>query len=72
MAHADQPFPSNDTEQKLAYSIKEVQQLVGVGRTSIFKAIKERKLKVAKCGNRSLVLFADLQEWLALLPRRAK
>jgi excisionase family DNA binding protein len=70
MASADQNFPSSDGKQKLAYSIKEVQQLVGVGRTSIFKAIKEQKLRIAKCGSRSLVLSSDLQEWLASLPRQ--
>jgi excisionase family DNA binding protein len=72
MAQIDPPFSHDNDGRKLAYSINEIRQLVGVGRTSIFKAIKEGKLKVAKCGSRSLVLAGDLQQWLASLPRQSR
>jgi len=41
------------SEGKLAYSVSEIQRLVGIGRTTVFKAIKERHLAIAKCSNGS-------------------
>jgi excisionase family DNA binding protein len=57
------------TETKLAYSVAEVQKLVGIGRTSIFKAIKNRRLQIAKCGSRTLILSDDLHAWIVSLRR---
>jgi hypothetical protein len=69
MAQEDRGFPDSCVDQKLAYSIDEVQRLVGIGRTSVFKAIREQKLKIVKFGSRSLVLPKDLHDWPASLPR---
>ena len=54
-------------EHKLAYSIGDVQQLGGVGRTSVFKAIKDGQLRIAKCGSRTLILPDDLIGWIESL-----
>ena len=49
---------------KLAYSISEVGQLSGLGRSSIYKAIAEGSLVARKSGRRTVILAADLAEWL--------
>lgn len=54
--------------QKMAYSIKEVVTLFGIGRSSIYREISEGRLRVIKLGKRSLVLRTDLDEWMKKLP----
>ena len=62
------------TQPKLAYSIREVQPKLGLGRTTIYKATKQGRLKVAKegahtdIGYRTLVLARGLTP----LSRRAR
>jgi excisionase family DNA binding protein len=50
---------------KLAYSVAEVVQMVGISRTTVFKLIKEHQLDVVKVGGRTLVLADDLNRWLS-------
>jgi excisionase family DNA binding protein len=52
---------------KLAYSIAEVGRLSGLGRSSIYKAIAEGSLVARKSGRRTVILAADLSEWLCSL-----
>ena len=54
---------------KLAYSISEVQKMVGLGRTTIFKMIKEGRLKAVKEGDRTLVLASELSRWVSSISR---
>jgi excisionase family DNA binding protein len=54
----------NNSENKLAYSIKEVMELTGLGRSTIYRAIDHGQLKVRKCGRRTLVLATDLNTFL--------
>ncbi len=59
-----------DTEPapaKIAYSIKEACQRVGIGRSSAYAEIKAGRLKIVKCGRRTLIRVADLDAWLANL-----
>lgn len=51
----------NAAPDKLAYSIDETRRLVGVGRTSIFKAVRAHQLPIAKCRSRTLILTDDLK-----------
>jgi excisionase family DNA binding protein len=51
-------------EPRQAYSVDEVRRRVGIGRASIFKAIKDGHLRIAKCGRRTLILTDDLAVWL--------
>lgn len=55
------------TPAKMAYSIKEFCQLVGVGRSSAYVEIKAGRLKIVKCNRRTLIRVADLNAWLANL-----
>lgn len=49
---------------QLSYSIEEVQELTGLGRTKIYEALKDRHLKAKKYGKRTIILKADLEEFL--------
>lgn len=56
--------------EKLAYTLKEVQRLVGISRSAIYRAFSDRKLGGVKLGGRTLVLAKDLHAWLERLPPR--
>jgi excisionase family DNA binding protein len=49
---------------KLAYTIKEVRELVGIGHTKLYQAIGANELRALKHGKRTLILARDLQVWL--------
>jgi excisionase family DNA binding protein len=51
-----------------ALNIAEVCAAAGIGRTKVYEAISEGRLKARKCGKRTLVLTADLRDFLAALP----
>jgi excisionase family DNA binding protein len=50
---------------KFAYAIADLPRISGIGRTSIYGAIKEGKLRAVKHGRRTLILAEDLKAWLA-------
>jgi excisionase family DNA binding protein len=60
-----------EQERKLAYSISELSELSGVGRTFLYEQISLGRLVVTKAGRRSLILYDDAREWLASLPKLA-
>lgn len=51
---------------KLGYSIKEAVAITGVGRTTLWKAIDEGKLKCFKVGRRRLFSIQHLEDFLEL------
>jgi excisionase family DNA binding protein len=53
---------------ELAISIAEAARRSGLGRSTVYEAIARGELKVRKAGRRSLILTADLQQWLSELP----
>ena len=52
-------------ERKLAYSIAEAAQALGIGRTLAMKLVREGQLRSIKVGRRRLVPAAALEELLA-------
>ena len=52
---------------KRAFSIPEVCQISSIGRTRLYGEIKEGRLRAVKCGRRTLIRAADLNDWLANL-----
>lgn len=58
--------------EKLAYGIKEASSALGIGRTTIWRAIKEGKLPAVKVGNRTLIKTEALQAWLSVSVVRKK
>jgi excisionase family DNA binding protein len=51
-----------------AYRIADVCELTGLGRTTIYAALKSGALPARKCGRRTLILAADLETFLGNLP----
>jgi excisionase family DNA binding protein len=58
------------TEANLGYSIEEASNASGIGRTLLFRAIKQGKLTARKCGRRTIILRDDLARYLEGLPKR--
>ncbi|TGS94791.1 DNA-binding protein [Mesorhizobium sp. M2D.F.Ca.ET.171.01.1.1] len=64
------PAIRDDLAQPLAFSIEKAAELSCLGRTRLFIAIKDGKLKARKFGRRTVILAPDLNDFLANLPVR--
>ena len=53
---------------KLAYTIPEFCAASGIGRTRVYAAIAEQKLRARKYGARTIILAEDGRKFLASLP----
>jgi len=49
-------------EAALAYSPKDAALVAGLGRTTIYKMVKEGRLELRKVGSRSLITAASLRQ----------
>ncbi len=54
--------------EKLAYTIDEAKAEGAGGKTAIYAAIKSGALKARKRGKRTIILAADLAQYLESLP----
>ena len=61
----------SEQSRKLAYSIAELTEISGLGRSFLYEEIKAGRLTVTKAGRRSLVLHGDAMTWLTALPKTA-
>jgi excisionase family DNA binding protein len=55
--------------ERLAYTIKEVLELVGIGKTKLYEISKAGGLPMRKVGAKTIILSGDLRAWLERLPR---
>ncbi|THD44615.1 MAG: DNA-binding protein [Bradyrhizobium sp.] len=53
--------------RKVAYTVRETVELIGIGRTSIYAAIKRGDLGVGKAGRRTVLFAYDLAKYLNTL-----
>jgi excisionase family DNA binding protein len=51
---------------QIGYSIREAQKITGLGRTTLWKAIEEGRLKCFKVGRRRIFSLSHLEEFLKL------
>jgi excisionase family DNA binding protein len=68
---AAEPKPIPLDHSKMAYSIKEVSQKIGVSRSYIYEVMANKQLRAVKCGKRTQILTSDLQAWVASWPVRS-
>lgn len=54
--------------QREGLSIFEACRVAGIGRTKIYEAISDGRLKARKLGKRTIILNDDLRTFLASLP----
>jgi len=54
----------NQDVQRVALSIPEFCAAVGIGRSRVYEEIKEGRLRVLKCGRRTLIAKDAVQQWL--------
>jgi hypothetical protein len=53
---------------RLAYPLREFCRLAGIGITTGYAQIRSGRLRVVRCGRRTLVRAQDAAAWLAALP----
>lgn len=59
-----------DTDAPIAFSPEGLAKASANGRTKIFEAIRQGKLKARKSGRRTIILYDDAIAWLKSLPVR--
>jgi excisionase family DNA binding protein len=52
----------------IVHSVPDACSLSGLGRTSLYEAIRSGALRAVKCGRRTLILDDDLRRWLQSWP----
>jgi excisionase family DNA binding protein len=57
---------------KLTYTIKEAAAALGVGRTTLWRAVSDGKLPAVKFGSRTLIPADGLRQWISAMPRSGK
>ena len=57
---------------KLAYSVNEAMQAIGVGRTKLYAEINAGKIKTRKLGTKTIIAAKDLNEYIESLPAAGK
>jgi excisionase family DNA binding protein len=57
---------------KMAYTVKEVRNLVGISAGTFYELLKRGELKAVKLGKRTLVPAKELHEWLEKLPPQSR
>jgi excisionase family DNA binding protein len=55
--------------QKIAYTINEACEAVGLSRTTLYEAFQRGELVPRKVGQRTLILADDLKAWLQSMPK---
>lgn len=66
----DGALASGTARQRVAYSVTEICQLTGLGRTTVFIEIAAGRLPARKIGRRTIVLAHDLNVYISTRPLR--
>jgi len=53
---------------QLSHTIKDVIKRTSLSHATIYRAIKDGRLKAVKCGKRTLIKHVDLEAFIASLP----
>ena len=63
-----EPSMLGPTIEKLGLTVPEAAVLSSLGQTSIYKAIREGRLRIRKYGTRTIITRSDLASFLENLP----
>ena len=55
-------------QSQISVSVPEAVRLTGWSRSAIYEALKRQELSAKKAGRRTLILYADLEAFMANLP----
>ena len=53
---------------KIAVTVQEAAEMIGVGRTHMYALFKERKIVPRKSGGRTLIIVTELEDYINSLP----
>jgi hypothetical protein len=56
----------------IAYSIKDAPQAVGVSRTRLFEAVRNKELTARKAGRSTIIESDELIRWVKSLPTKGR
>ncbi len=65
-----QPEPPKVPADKITFTLKEASEALGVGKSTLYKALADGTLSAIKLGNRTLIPADALRAWLASMPTR--
>ncbi|WP_456780400.1 helix-turn-helix domain-containing protein [Bradyrhizobium sp. USDA 3315] len=68
MTIAKRDAPVRPTLERLGLTVAEAAVLSSLGQTSVYKAIREGRLRIRKYGTRTIITRADLASFLENLP----
>jgi len=57
--------------QPISITIPQAVAMTGLGRSSIYRLLKEKKLTARKAGKRTLLLTSELEAFIRTLPEAA-
>ena len=57
--------PISDSLQREGFHIEEAAYLLGCGRTTVFRLMREGKLRVVKIGTRTIITRSEIARFLA-------
>jgi excisionase family DNA binding protein len=60
--------PSDQSSEKLTYTIAEATRALGIGKSTIYLALASGQLSACKCGTRTLLLADELKRFISSLP----
>lgn len=63
------PESESAPPSKRAFSIEEFCRTYGICRASAYVEIKEGRLRIRKCGRRTLIAVEDAENWFSSLSR---
>ena len=61
--------PPSLSPERLAYTINEACTALGIGSTTLYKALAAGELVAIKLGSRTLIRAEALRQWMSSLPR---
>jgi hypothetical protein len=59
-----------DNQRRGCMSVREFFAWAGIGRTAVYAELKSGRLRVKKCGSRTLITLQDAQQMLDRLPSK--